>query len=174
VWPGMRLALVREWIAHVGFVVVVVVVVAAAADAGCLILRRALATRTRLRADPLDLLRIAARHFRNFRRNWQCFAQPRLRGPLASFANRQRDLVAGSSVVGRSAENVPCHQQQRRVVIALGKSPGRCPDTSFSTSRTVRPRDASSQSRSVARVATRVSSRTLDQLTFPSRSAAAS
>jgi hypothetical protein len=104
------LALAREWHAHVGFVVTI-------AAAASLILRRALATRTRLRVDPLDLLRIAVRHLRNFRRDLQCFAQPRLRGPLASFANRQRDLVTGSSVVGGSAENVPCHQQQRRVVI---------------------------------------------------------
>jgi hypothetical protein len=46
--------------------------IAVAADAGRLILNRILAMRTRLRVAPLDLLRIAARHFRNFRRNLQC------------------------------------------------------------------------------------------------------
>jgi hypothetical protein len=79
--------------------------------AAALILRRSAVTRTRLRVDLLDVLRIAARHFRNFRRNLQRPSEAGLRGPRASFADRQRNLVAGSPVVDGPAENVPCHQQ---------------------------------------------------------------
>jgi hypothetical protein len=135
--PGGRLALAREWPTHVGFVTrawrphvgfvtkawmahvdfVAANAITAAADAGSFLLSRTSSARPRLRAAPLDLLRIAARHFRNFRRDLQCLTETRLRSSCASFTNRQRNLVAGSPVVGGSAEHVPRHQQQRRVVI---------------------------------------------------------
>jgi transposase InsO family protein len=76
--PGRRLALAREWTAHVGsaiaIAIAVAVAVAVAVDAGCLILHRALATRMRLRVDARDLLGIAACHFpkksRKQRNDW--------------------------------------------------------------------------------------------------------
>ena len=63
-WPGRWLALVREWTAHMGFV-------AAIAAFRSSSLLRALATRRGLTLDHHDLLRIAARHFHSFCRNFQ-------------------------------------------------------------------------------------------------------
>jgi hypothetical protein len=55
---------------HVGFVAAHVGFVAATRDvAAASILRRVVATQARLRVDSLDVLPVAARHFRSFRRH---------------------------------------------------------------------------------------------------------
>jgi len=67
--------------------------------------------------NSAEVLRIAPGHLDDLGIDFDELAAPLLPSAAAFLANRQGNLVIGAASFGRTAENLTCHEQQRRIVI---------------------------------------------------------